>query len=99
MLASKGLQCVDSYISQIIKWAGALGEAWWRKVQGRRGCADGCAAVKGWGRSQVLVLRLGFGVGWGHLESWRMRSDMGERLTRGMGAEVGRLVDQHGLAA
>ena len=99
MLALKELQYVVSYISQNIKWAGALEEAWWKKVQGQRGCADRCVGVKGWGRSQALVLRLGFGVGWDHLESWRMRSDMGARLTRGLGAEVGRLVHQHGLAA
>ena len=88
MLVVKELQCVVSYISQIIQLAGALGEAWWREVQGRRGCADGCAAVKGRGGSQFLALRLGV---WGWMGSLGELED-DERLRRGVGGEVGRLV-------
>ena len=55
-----------SWISQIMKWAWALGEAWLREVHGRRACAHGCAVVKDRGASQVWVLRLGV---WGWMGS------------------------------
>ncbi len=57
------LECVLSCFSQIIKWAQTLGEAWCREVHGRRGCVDGCAALKGHGGSHVWVLRFGV-LGW-----------------------------------
>ena len=66
MLVMNELQYVVSWISQIIKWARALGEAWWREVHGRRGCADGCASLKGHGGSHAWVSR--FGV-WGWMGS------------------------------
>ena len=50
----------------------ALGGARWWEVHGRRGCGDGCGAVKGCGKSQVWVLWLGV---WGGMGSQGEQED------------------------
>ena len=62
-------------------------------MHGRRGCADGCAAVKGRGGSQVWVLRLGV-WGWmgslGELEDEEWYGGTVEKGTGGRGGEASR---------